>query len=180
MGPFEPSEKNFQKKFEKPLDKKQILCYNKDVRKREGKLLKTRKGNTMTMTKKDALTIALNTIDNAEAKSVIESMIAQLSKPRTLKSEEAKAKANAQRKAKTAVARAELVAKVAPVLREGLFHTLEGLTAKELFTEVADKLPADFTAPKVQNVLLREMRDELVITEAKGKANTYTLKSVVG
>ena len=169
--------KNFQKKtFEKPLDKKQILCYNKDVRKREGKLLKTRKGNTMTMTKKDALTIALNTIDNAEAKSVIESMIAQLSKPRTPKSEEAKAKANAQRKAKTAVARAELVAKVAPVLREGLSHTLEGLTAKELFTEVADKLPADFTAPKVQNVLLREMRDELVITEAKGHANTYRLK----
>ena len=134
----------------------------------------------MTMTKKDALTIALNTIDNAEAKSVIESMIAQLSKPRTPKSEEAKAKANAARKAKTAQARAELVAKVAPVLREGLSHTLEGLTAKELFSEVADKLPENFTALKVQNVLLREMRDELTITEAKGKANTYTLKSVVG
>ena len=134
----------------------------------------------MTMTKKDALTIALNTIDNAEAKSVIESMIAQLSKPRTPKSEEAKAKANAQRKAKTAQARAELVAKVAPVLREGLSHTLMGVTAKELFDLTKANLPTDFTAPKVQNVLLREMRDELVITEAKGKANTYTLKSVVG
>ena len=133
----------------------------------------------MTMTKKDALTITLNTIDNAEAKTVIESMIAQLSKPRSPKSEEAKAKTNAVRKAKTAQARAELVAKVAPVLREGLSHTLEGLTAKELFTEVADKLPEGFTALKIQNILLREMRDELTITEAKGKANTYALKSVV-
>ena len=132
------------------------------------------------MTKKDALTIALNAIDNAEAKSVIESMIAQLSKPRTPKSEEAKAKANAMRKAKTAQARAELIAKVAPVLWEGLSHTLEGLTAKELFAEVADKLPADFTALKVMNILLREMRDEVNVIETKGKANTYTLKSVVG
>ena len=165
--------KKFQKTFEKPLDKKQILCYNKDVRKREGKLLKTRKGNTMTMTKKDALTIALNTIDNAEAKSVIESMIAQLSKPRTPKSEEAKAKANAQRKAKTAVARAELVAKVAPVLRA---HLTEDITAKGLFAVAEAELPEGFTPAKVQNVLLREMKPELVVTEAKGKANTYRLK----
>jgi len=128
----------------------------------------------MTMTKKDALTIALNTIDNAEAKAVIESMIAQLSKPRTPKSEEAKAKANAARKAKTAAARAELVAKVAPVLREGLTAPV---TAKGLFEAVKANLPADFTALKVQNVLLREMRDELTITEAKGQANTYQLKS---
>ena len=128
----------------------------------------------MTMTKKDALTIALNTIDNAEAKTVIESMIAQLSKPRTPKSEEAKAKANAVRKEKTAAARAELVAKVAPVLREALTTPM---TAKELFEAVKVNLPEDFTAPKVQNILLREMRDELTITEAKGKANTYRLKA---
>ena len=156
----------------------------------------------MTITKKDALTIALNTltadsynityqnvqfgdghigdstetINGAEVREVLSKMIAQLSKPRSPKSEEAKAKANAARKAKTAQVRAELIAKVAPVLREGLSHTLEGLTAKELFAEVADKLPEDFTALKVQNVLLREMREELVITEAKGKANTYRLK----
>ena len=160
----------------------------------------------MTMTKKDALTIALNTltadsynityknvrfgdghigdatetVKGAEVREVLSKMIAQLSKPHTPKSEEAKAKANALRKEKTAAARAELVAKVAPILREGLSHTLEGLTAKELFAEVADKLPEDFTALKVQNVLLRDMREELVITEAKGKANTYALKSVVG
>jgi hypothetical protein len=125
------------------------------------------------MTKKDALTIALNTIDNAEAKTVIESMIAQLSKPRSPKSEEAKAKANAARKAKTAAARAELVAKVAPVLREALTAPM---TAKDVFEAAKANLPEDFTALKVQNVLLREMREELDITEAKGKANTYKLK----
>lgn len=140
----------------------------------------------MTMTKKDALTIAISALEtsaepvDAAAVEILRKMVDSLSKPRTPKSEEAKAKANAIRKAKTAQARAELIAKVAPVLREGLSHTLESLTAKELFTEVADKLPADFTAPKVQNVLLREMRDELNITETKGKANTYTLKSVIG
>lgn len=144
------------------------------------------------MTKKDALIIALSALTAStytnpsfdgkdttrkeipadEVREVITKMIAQLSP----KSEEAKAKANATRKEKTAKARAELVAHVAPILREGLSHTLEGLTAKELFSEVSSKLPETFTANRVQNILLREMRDELVIKEAKGKANVYTLK----
>lgn len=128
----------------------------------------------MKMTKKEALTIALNAVENAEAKSVIETMIAQLSKPRT-KSDEAKAKANAQRKEKNAKARAELVAKVAPVLREALSHTQIGLTAKEVYDLAKADLPEDFTALKVQAMLLREMKSELVITEAKGKPNTYLL-----
>ena len=126
------------------------------------------------MTKKDALTLALNTIDNAEAKTVIESMIAQLSKPRTPMSADAKARANAKRKNETAVARAELIAKVAPVLRA---HLTEDITAKELFEVAKDELPEGFSAPKVQNILIREMKDELIKTEAKGKANTYRLKA---
>jgi len=134
------------------------------------------------MTKKNALTVALNvlstvTTDEAnEARITLAKMIESLSK---VPSDEAKAKQNELRKAKTAAARAELVAKVAPVLREELSHTLEGVTVKELFSLAQAKLPEDFTANKVQNILLREMRDELVITEAKGKANTYALKSVV-
>lgn len=134
------------------------------------------------MTKIEALNYAINAIgnDNSEVAAILEKMVAQLSKPRTPKSEEAKAKANAARKEKTAAARAELVAKVAPVLREGLSHTLQGVTAKELFDLTKANLPEDFTAPKVQNILLREMREELAISEAKGKANTYALKSVVG
>ena len=124
------------------------------------------------MTKKDALTIALNTIENTEAKSVIENMIAQLSKPHVA-SPEAKAKMNAKRKEATAIARAELLAKVVPVLRA---HLTEDITAKELFEVAKDELPSDFSAPKVQNILIREMASELVKTEAKGKANTYRLR----
>jgi hypothetical protein len=141
---------------------------------------------TNTLTYAQALEMAIKVCSvpaNAEEYStVVEKLTAlkeKYSKTHTL-SDEAKAKQSELRKAKTAAARSELITKVAPVLREGLSHTLMGLTAKELFAEVADKLPEDFTAPKVQNVLLREMRDELVITEAKGKANTYALKSVVG
>ena len=101
----------------------------------------------------------------------IEGMIAQLSQKRTA-SPEAKAKMNAKRKEATAVARAELVAKVAPILRK---HLTSDITAKELFEVAKGELPTDFTAPKVQNILLREMAPELVKTEAKGKANTYRL-----
>ena len=123
------------------------------------------------MTKKDALTIALNSINDTEAKAIIEGMIAQLAKPRVT-SPEAKAKMNAKRKEATAIARAELVAKVAPVLRA---HLTSDLTAKELFAVAEAELPEGFTPAKVQNVLLREMKPELVVTEAKGKANTYRL-----
>lgn len=126
----------------------------------------------MTMTKKEALTIALNATENTEAKSVIENMIAQLSKSHVA-SPEAKAKMNAKRKEATAIARAELVAKVMPVLRA---HLTEDITAKELFEVAKDELPSDFSAPKVQNVLIREMASELVKTEAKGRANTYRLR----
>ena len=67
---------------------------------------------------------------------------------------------------------AELVAKVAPVLRK--FLTAD-ITAKELFEAAKAELPEDFSAPKVQNILIREMAPELVKTEVKGKANTYRL-----
>lgn len=128
------------------------------------------------MTKKDALMIALSTMaDDTDAKTVIEAMIAQLDQKHT-RTPEQKEAASAARRAKTAAARAELIAKVAPVLREGLSHTLQGVTVKELFGMVQNELPEDFSVAKVQNILLREMRDELDIVETKGKANTYRLK----
>jgi hypothetical protein len=126
------------------------------------------------MTKIEALNYAINAIgnDNSEVATILEKMVAQLSKPRTPASEEAKAKISAARKEKTAEARKELVAKVAPVLRK---YLTEELTAKELFAKAQSELPEDFSAAKVQNILLREMAPELVKTEAKGKANTYRL-----
>ena len=142
------------------------------------------------MTKKDALTIAINAInysldelrgnDNSEyaislnnAYTTIQAMIAQLEKPRKV-SDEAKAKASAKRKAETAAMRAVVVATVAPVLRKYLTITGE-ITAKGLFAAAEDELPQGFTAPQVQNILLREMAPELIKTETKGKPNTYRL-----
>lgn len=117
------------------------------------------------MTKKEALIAAiaaLNTEDDAEAIEVLNKMVEQLSKPRS----------DEKRKAATASARAELVSKVAPVLRKYLDVDR---TAKELFAVAASELPEDFSVAKVQNVLIREMAPELVKTETKGKANTYRL-----
>ena len=129
------------------------------------------------MTKKNALTVALNALnlvntdEAVEARATLTKMIETLSTSRTL-SDEAKAKQNELRKAKTAAARAELVAKVTPIIRAAM--TTEPQTAKEIFANCVG-LPEGFTAAKVQNVLLREMRDSISVNEAKGKANTYNL-----
>lgn len=129
------------------------------------------------MTKKNALTVALNALnlvntdEAVEARATLTKMIETLSTSRTM-SDEAKAKQNELRKAKTAAARAELVSKVAPIIRAAM--TTEPQTAKEIFANCVG-LPEDFTAAKVQNVLLREMRDSINVNEAKGKANTYNL-----
>lgn len=128
------------------------------------------------MTKTVALNTALTYIptEQTEVRDVLNGMIAQLSKPRKVASDEAKAKAAEKRKAATAAARAELVAKVAPVLRK---HLTTPMTAKDVFEAAKAELPADFTWNKVQNVLVREMKPELDIVETKGKANTYQVKA---
>ena len=131
----------------------------------------------MTMTKKNALTIAISALEtsaepvDAAAVEILRKMVDSLSKTHTL-SDEAKAKQSELRKAKTAAARSELVAKVAPIIRAAM--TTEPQTAKEIFANCVG-LPEDFTAAKVQNVLLRELRDSINVNEAKGKANTYNL-----
>lgn len=91
----------------------------------------------------------------------------QIAKPRAT-SDETKIK----RREANAKARAELCAQVVPILREVI---TSDMTAKEIFTAAQERLPKDFTANKVQAILLREMKDELVKTETKNKANTYRL-----
>ena len=140
------------------------------------------------MTKKDALTIALSTLTAStypnpnfdgkdttrkeipveEVREVITKMIDPLSQPRKV-SEDTKARA----KAKRANERAVLVAQVLPILRDAI---TTDMTAKEIFAAASDRLPKDFTDKKVQYILLNEMKDEVVKTEAKGKPNTYRLK----
>lgn len=149
-------------------------CYNEYTKKRTS-LLKTRK--VKIMTKKVALSTAITALKSmeivdTEAVETLTKMIDQLEKARTPMSDEKKAAVNAKRKEATAQARAELLSKVVPILRKYLSGDV---TAKELFEAAKDELPEGFSAPKVQNILIREMASEVVKTEAKGKANTYRL-----
>jgi hypothetical protein len=126
-----------------------------------------------TITRIDALNIAINSIpmdieNPAEVVEVLTKIRDQIAKPRTV-SEDTKARA----KAKRANERAVLMAQVLPILRDAL---IDGGTAKEIFERCADALPADFTSAKVQYILLHELADEVVKTEAKGKPNIYTLR----
>lgn len=134
------------------------------------------------MTKKEALQIVAETINAmsldtftteqkakvADALGVISAMREQLSKTHPVSST-----TNERRKAATANARAVLVAKIAPVLRK---YLASDITAKDLYNAAKAELPADFSAAKVQNILLREMEKELIKTEAKNKPNVYRLK----
>ena len=130
------------------------------------------------MTKKDALSYAINAINTInvscdteperEVIQILQKMIDQLSQPRKT-SDKAKAKA----KAKRADARSALMTQVLPILRDAL---TESGTAKEIFERCADALPEDFTSAKVQYILLHELADEVVKTEQKGKPNVYTLR----
>ena len=125
-----------------------------------------------TITRVDALNFAIDTINtyrenDAAVCDILAKIRDQIAKPRKT-SDEAKAKA----KAKRADARATLMAQVVPILREVI---TTDMTAKEIFTAAQERLPQDFTANKVQAVLLREMKGEVVKTETKGKANTYRL-----
>jgi hypothetical protein len=135
----------------------------------------------MKMNYTDALTLAINTLSTATdetSQKAVEKLTAlrntyqTRSEKRVPMSDEKKAEISAARKAKTAAARADLCAEVMPILREVI---TTDMTAKEIYAAAASRLPADMTAPKVQNILLREMAPELVKTEAKGKANTYRL-----
>ena len=131
-----------------------------------------------TITRVDALNFAIDCIQSAPAYSesrgdgevveILEKIRDQIAKPRKT-SDEAKAKA----KAKRADARASLLAPILPILRDTI---TTDMTAKEIFTAAADRLPKDFTDKKVQYILLNEMKDEVIKTEVKGKPNTYRLK----
>ena len=129
-----------------------------------------------TLTRVDALNYAIAAVTNStevltnpdEVVEVLTKIRDQIAKPRK-SSDEAKAKA----KAKRADARATLMAQVLPILRDTI---TTDMTAKEIFAAASDRLPEDFTDKKVQYILLNEMKDEVVKTEAKGKPNTYRLK----
>lgn len=129
-----------------------------------------------TLTRVDAMNYAIAAVTNStevltnpdEIVEVLTKIRDQIAKPRK-SSDEAKAKA----KAKRADARNALMGQVLPIVRESVAI---GGTAKEIYERCADALPADFTTAKVQYILLHEMADEVVKTEAKGKPNVYKMK----
>jgi len=126
-----------------------------------------------TITRVDALNFAIDTIttyreNDTAVCDVLAKIRDQIAKPRKA-SEDTKARA----KAKRANERSVLLAQVLPILRDAL---TEGGTAKEIFERCANALPEDFTSAKVQYILLHELADEVVKTEAKGKPNVYTLR----
>lgn len=129
-----------------------------------------------TITRVDALNFAIDTIktfreNDAEVCDILTKIRDGIAKPHKV-SDEAKAKA----KAKRADARSALMAQVLPILRDALTTYPDGLTAKALYETCAETLPEGFSTAKVQYILLNEMKDEVKKTEAKGKANIYTLR----
>ena len=110
--------------------------------------------------------------ENDETIERLQALSAALVKRNAHKSSDA---TKAKQAAKRAEARTEIVNVVAPVLREALTHTQIGVTAKELYDLAKANLPEDFTANKVQYILLHEMASEVEKIEAKGKPNTYRL-----
>lgn len=137
----------------------------------------------MKMTYVDALNVAIATMTATEQDETTAKAIEKLEAMRTTyqnRSEKARTPVNqekrdaiaAKRKEATAKARAELISTVAPILRK---HLTADVTAKELFAKASAELPEGFTAAKVQNILIREMKPELVRTERKKGGDTYRL-----
>lgn len=137
----------------------------------------------MKMTYVDALNVAIATMTATEQDETTEKAVEKLMAMRTTyqnRSEKARTPVNqekrdaiaAKRKEATAKARAELISTVAPILRK---HLTADVTAKELFAKASAELPEGFTAAKVQNILIREMKPELVRTERKKGGDTYRL-----
>lgn len=107
--------------------------------------------------------------ENDETIERLQSLATALAKRNTHKTSDA---TKAKQAEKRAAARTEIVNVVAPIVRKAL--TTEPATAKEIFGR-CEGLPEDFTASKVQYLLLHEMAEKVVKVEAKGKPNTYRL-----
>lgn len=127
------------------------------------------------MTYAIALSTAIDTMKDVNPE-VTERLIAlrETIMKRGSRSDEAKAKASEMRKEKTALARRQLVDSVRPIIRD-VMHTDSDMTAREIYEAAKDFIPFEFSAPKVQNILLREMASEVVKTERKKGGNLYRL-----
>lgn len=122
---------------------------------------------TYTAAIENAIRVLSASNENDETIERLQALSAALVKRNAHKSSDA---TKAKQAAKRAEARNGIVAEVAPIVFKAV--TLEPSTAKEIF-ERCEGLPEDFTAPKVQYLLLHELAAKVIKTEAKGKPNTY-------
>ena len=129
-----------------------------------------------TMTYAQALTIAIDTIEDTIVRDRLTTLRETLAKRSGSKSDEAKAKANAKRKEKNATNRATMLAQVLPILRDVIPTSSDcAMTAKDIFGACADALPDGFTVGKVQYILLHDI-PEVARIEAKNAPNTYYIE----
>ena len=104
-------------------------------------------------------------------KSTIETMIAYLNgTPVDAAALMADLTAELDRVTAKSRANTELRNSITPIVMDALSDTPQ--TAKEIFAAIADKVPADYTAAKVQYILLHT--DGVVKHENVKGANTYT------
>ena len=136
------------------------------------------------MTKKLALTVARNLINDAldatteddlteyvqelkDALGTIETMLTQIDKDTAR---------NEQRKVENARERAYKMSKVGPSVREILSHTLQGMTAKDIFADFSANPSYHLTLPQLQYILLHDMKNEVEVIKNGRNANTYRLR----
>lgn len=137
----------------------------------------------MKMNYVDAINVAIATMTAAEQDETIvkateklvamrDTLVKRAEAAKTPKNKEKLDAFNAKRKEANAKVRAELVATIAPILRK---YLTKDMTAQELYKAAKDELPADYSWQKVQAMLTRELKPELVRTERKKGGDTYRL-----
>ena len=139
------------------------------------------------MTKKNALTVAMNLINDAlanitdeddlieyaqelkDAKTVINDLIFVANRQEMY---------NEYRKKDNAYKRAEMLKNIFPVLREVLSHTQVGMTVKDITSDFEQKWTGESMTPaQIQYILLHDMKNEVEVIKNGRNANTYRLKT---
>lgn len=137
------------------------------------------------MTKKNALTIAMNLINDALDATNEEDLTEYVQELRDAKNMIAEQiytatrqeMYNEMRKKENARKRAEMLKDLLPVLREVLSHTQLGMTVKDIESDFAQKWTGAHMKPnQIQYILLHDMKEEIEVIKNGRNANTYRLR----
>lgn len=133
----------------------------------------------MKMTNAIALQNAIDTLSTVEQTETVTATIERLvhmhetlvERAKAIASSEKVKAANEKRKTETKAARDALMATVLPVIRSVI--TAEDKTAEKIYEDCKANLPADFTAKKVQYILIHELAGEVVKVDNGRNSKTY-------